>query len=104
MLLPLVGDWSLRKLVLSGRPEWALQYKGMDWIQISEFLEVGVPMLDDEMRKFSSDVCAAVEEDRAYSMKLEEIILDALDDYVALKMMVPWCERARAAVRNKRRR
>jgi hypothetical protein len=53
--IKLPGDWSLRKLPLAGRSEWALQYHGMDWIRISEFLPQMPPgtALDDDMRKFA---------------------------------------------------
>lgn len=54
--LQLTRHWSLRKLVTAGRPQWALQYKGMDWAKISEFLEAGNSTLDQELRNFAADV------------------------------------------------
>jgi hypothetical protein len=55
--IKLPGDWSLRKLSLVDRSEWALQYKGMDWIRISEFVLPNPPRsdsIDDDMRKFAA--------------------------------------------------
>jgi hypothetical protein len=55
----LPGDWSLRKLPLPDRSEWALQYHGMDWIRISEFLPLkpSGDSLDLDMQKFSAAMC-----------------------------------------------
>jgi hypothetical protein len=55
--LQLTDKWSLRKLQLGDRSEWALQFMGMDWVRISEFLpSPSAPTwLDDEMRKFAAD-------------------------------------------------
>lgn len=60
--LQLTGSWSLRKLVTAGRPQWALQYKGMDWAKISEFLEAGNPTLDQELRNFAADITREIRE------------------------------------------
>lgn len=58
--IKLPGEWSLRKLSLANRSEWALQFKGMDWIRISEFLPQQPPgtSLDDDIRKFAADMNA----------------------------------------------
>lgn len=58
--IKLPGQWSLRKLALADRSEWALQFNGMDWIRISEFLP-GPPAdsgLDDDIKKFADDMNA----------------------------------------------
>jgi hypothetical protein len=54
--IKLPGDWSLRKLSLADRSEWALQYKDMDWIKISDFLQMHPPddALDNQIRKFAA--------------------------------------------------
>lgn len=55
-LISLPGSWSLRKLSLDDKSEWALQYLGMDWIRISEFLPQRPPgtALDEDVRKFAA--------------------------------------------------
>lgn len=54
--LKLPGYWSLRKLGVEPS-QWALQFRGMDWIKISDFLPPIDPArstLDDEMRAFAA--------------------------------------------------
>ena len=51
--LALPGQWSLRKLKTD---DWALQYKGVNWVKITEFLPVERSTLDEEMRRFAADM------------------------------------------------
>jgi hypothetical protein len=59
--IKLPGKWSLRKQVLLDESVWALQYGGMDWIKISEFLPArpsdppsARDWLDNEIREFAA--------------------------------------------------
>jgi hypothetical protein len=57
--IKLPGQWGLRKLKLADRSEWALQFMGMDWLRISEFLpgeNRGDDWLDETMQKFADDI------------------------------------------------
>lgn len=60
--LKLPHPWSLRKLKVSSGSEWALQYHGMDWIAIKEFLPTARTPLDAEMKKFAEDMTPAFDE------------------------------------------
>lgn len=63
--IKLPGKWALRKLSLTGRSEWALQFMGMDWIRISEFLPQNPPRdaLDNDIRNFAAAMNDADGED-----------------------------------------
>lgn len=38
----LPGHWGLRELIVDDkRPQWAIQFRGMDWIKIEDFLPPG---------------------------------------------------------------
>jgi hypothetical protein len=56
----LSGDWGLRQLVVDPqRPSWAIQFKGMDWIKVSDFLppaQNGRSTLDEDMRAFAEAI------------------------------------------------
>lgn len=63
----LAGDWTLRRCVTGDpqRPQWAIQFKGMDWCQITDFLppaQNGRSTLDDDMR----NLARAIEEERGF--------------------------------------
>lgn len=61
----LTEQWGLRKLQLGDRCEWALQYLGMDWIRMSEFLPNAPNIMDDDIRKFAEAVRALSLQDHA---------------------------------------
>jgi hypothetical protein len=53
--IQLTKEWSLRKLQLVDRSEWALQYLGMDWFRVSEFLpSKNTASMDNDIRKFAA--------------------------------------------------
>lgn len=54
--IELSKNWRLRKLSLGDRSEWALQYHGMDWLRITEFLQSGNSTIDEEIRKFADEI------------------------------------------------
>jgi hypothetical protein len=58
--IQLTEQWGLRKLQLADRSEWALQYRGMDWFRISQFLpaENNTTAMDDDIRAFADSVRA----------------------------------------------
>jgi hypothetical protein len=63
--IKLTEQCGLRKLQLADRSEWALQYLGMDWIRMSEFLPSRDPTsMDEDIRKFAAAVRALGQEDR----------------------------------------
>jgi hypothetical protein len=58
--IQLTEQWSLRKLQLADRSEWALQYLGMDWFRLCEFLpSKNDASMDDDIRKFADSVRAS---------------------------------------------
>ena len=59
-VIKLTEQWGLRKLRLGlDRCEWALQYRGMDWIRMSEFLpSKNETSMDDDIHKFAEAVRA----------------------------------------------
>jgi hypothetical protein len=54
--IDLTSRWSLQKLSVAGRPQWALCFNGMQWLKVSEFLEAGNATIDEDMREFGRDV------------------------------------------------
>ncbi len=56
----LAGEWGLRKLITDPqRPTWAIQFKGMDWIKVCDFLPPvpnGRSGLDEDMRAFAEAI------------------------------------------------
>jgi hypothetical protein len=58
----LAGDWGLRCLSDDPRePRWSIQFKGMDWIKVEDFLppaENGRSTLSDDMRAFAAALSA----------------------------------------------
>ena len=57
----LAGDWGLRPLSEGDpqRPAWAIQFKGMDCIRVSDFVAPaadGRSTLDEEMRAFAEAI------------------------------------------------
>ena len=70
--IQLSKNWGLRKLNEGDpkRERWALQYLGMDWLVISEFLppgKDGVCTIGDELRKFASEVTPGAAQSQAGS-------------------------------------
>lgn len=56
----LPGGWGIRRQH-TVEPQWAIQFMGMDWIKIEDFLapgKGGVSTLDEEMRKFAEAIGA----------------------------------------------
>ncbi len=61
--IKLPGEWSLRRLSLADETQWALQYMGMDWMRIYEFMPTpGSGTIDEEIRKFAAAMNAADEQ------------------------------------------
>lgn len=56
--IKITEQWSLRKLQLADHCEWALQYLGMDWIRMCEFLpsKSDTMSMDEDVRKFAEAI------------------------------------------------
>jgi len=55
--IQLTEQWGLRKLQLADRSEWALQYQGMDWFRLCEFLPSNdTTSMDNDVRKFAEAI------------------------------------------------
>jgi hypothetical protein len=84
--IQLSKNWGLRKLNEGDlkRERWALQYLGMDWLVISEFLppgKDGVCTIGDELRKFASEVTPGDAQSQARLIEALEFIRDSYDNH-----------------------
>jgi hypothetical protein len=55
----LTKRWGIRKLKEAGPGAWAIQYLGMDWLRVIEFLpptDGNSASMDSEMRKFAAEI------------------------------------------------
>ncbi len=98
--IKLPGEWGLRRLSLADETQWALQYMGMDWLYIREFLPTSgsCTVIDEEIRKFAAAMNAADGQcGRAEYERLRETALFTAGflDGVAMRLD-SWAEQSRS--------